>query len=106
MNHTIFSLLYGSWLRVNECLRIRVQDLTLNNLSLTVRDEKGKKDRMTLLSPAVITPLKLQIKKASSIQKNDNKQGIGPSLPNALGKKYPNTFRRIKYLIHLRSFFV
>ena len=97
-NHTIFSLLYGSGLRVNECLRLRVQDLDLNNLCLTVRDGKGKKDRVTLLSPVVITPLKLQIKKASSIQKNDNKQGIGPYLPNALGKKYPNAFRQIAWM--------
>lgn len=43
VNHTIFSLLYGSGLRVNECLRLRVQDLDLTNLSLTVRDGKGKK---------------------------------------------------------------
>ncbi|MGL1560725.1 tyrosine-type recombinase/integrase [Vibrio parahaemolyticus] len=39
----MFSLLYGSGLRVNECLRLRVQDLDLTNLSLTVRDGKGKK---------------------------------------------------------------
>nr|WP_308409888.1 tyrosine-type recombinase/integrase [Vibrio parahaemolyticus] len=42
VNHTIFSLLYGSGLRVNECLRLRVQHLDLTNLSLTVRDGKGK----------------------------------------------------------------
>ncbi|CAH6836021.1 hypothetical protein VCHA56P521_210023 [Vibrio chagasii] len=49
VNHTIFSLLYGSGLRVNECLRLRIQDLDFTNLSLTVRDGKGKKDRVTLL---------------------------------------------------------
>ncbi|GAD91226.1 hypothetical protein VHA01S_074_00170 [Vibrio halioticoli NBRC 102217] len=54
VNHTIFSLLYGSGLRVNECLRLRVQDLGFTNLSLTVRDGKGKKDLVTLLSPTLI----------------------------------------------------
>ncbi|MDG2646520.1 hypothetical protein P7M56_17040 [Vibrio parahaemolyticus] len=49
--------------------------------------EKAKKGRVTLLSPAVIAPLKQQIQKASSVYKSDNEQGIGPSLPHALGKK-------------------
>ena len=40
VNHTIFSLLYGSGLRVNECLRLRVQALDFTNLSLTVRQSK------------------------------------------------------------------
>lgn len=98
VNHIIFSLLYGSGLRINECLRIRVQDLDLNNLSLIVRDGKGKNDRVTLLSPALIGPLQLQIQKASKIQEKDNKQGIGPSLPNALGKKYPTAFKQIAWM--------
>lgn len=98
VNHIIFSLLYGSGLRVNECLRIRVQDLDLQNLSLTVRDGKGKKDRVTLLSPTLIGSLQLQIQKASKIQEEDIKQGIGPSLPHALGKKYPNAFKQIAWM--------
>ncbi|KAB0468665.1 integron integrase [Vibrio chagasii] len=98
VNHSIFSLLYGSGLRVNECLRIRVQDLDLQYLSLTVRDGKGKKDRVTLLSPTLIDSLQLQIQKASKIQEEDIKQGIGPSLPHALGKKYPNAFKQIAWM--------
>ena len=98
VNHMIFSLLYGSGLRVNECLRLRVQDLDFTNLSLTVRDGKGKKDRVTLLSPAVIAPLQLQIERVSTIQKSDNRQGIGPSLPHALGKKYPNAFKTLPWM--------
>lgn len=103
VNHTIFSLLYGSELRVNECLRLRVQNLDLTNQSLTVRDGKGKEDRVTLLSPVVIAPLKLQIQKASSVQKSDNEQGIGPSLPHALGKKYPKAFQQIAWMFIIPS---
>jgi len=46
----IIELLYGSGLRVSECLRLRVQDVDLSHLSLTVRDGKGRKDRQTLLA--------------------------------------------------------
>lgn len=39
----IVELLYGSGLRISECLRLRVQDIDLSNLSITVRDGKGKR---------------------------------------------------------------
>ena len=48
-NRLIIELLYGSGIRVSECLRLRVQDVDLNRLSLNVRDGKGRKDRQTIL---------------------------------------------------------
>lgn len=47
-NRLIIELLYGSGLRVNECLRLRVQDVDLDRLCLTIHDGKGRKDRQTL----------------------------------------------------------
>lgn len=46
----IIELLYGSGLRVSECLRLRIQDIDIVRASLTVRDGKGHKDRQTILS--------------------------------------------------------
>jgi len=94
VHHLIFSLLYGSGLRVTECLRLRIQDCDFDRKTLTIRDGKGKKDRVTLLSEQCIHLLKAQITKACALQKEDNAKGIGPSLPFALGKKYPNAFRQ------------
>lgn len=91
--HTIISILYGSGLRVNECLRLRVQDIDFNNLSLTVRDGKGHKDRQTILASSSINPLTSLIEKAIQIQINDNNNGYGPSMPFALSRKYPNAFK-------------
>ncbi len=48
-NRLIIRIMYGSGLRVNECLRLRIQDLDLEHLSLTIHDGKGRKDRKTLL---------------------------------------------------------
>lgn len=94
----IVSLLYGSGLRVSECLRLRVQDIDLEHLSITVRDGKGKKDRQTLLSSSLVTALKQQITRALALQQQDNLRGIGPSLPFALGRKYPSAYRQAGWM--------
>ena len=83
-NALIIQLLYGSGLRITECLRLRVQDVDLTNLSLTIRDGKGNKDRQTILSKHSANQLELFIEDALSLQKQDNTRAIGPSLPFAL----------------------
>ena len=66
----------------------------MDRLSITVRDGKGNKDRTTILSHTLIPYIQQQIKPACAIQQQDNTTGVGPSLPNALHKKYPNDFRQ------------
>lgn len=90
----IFSLLYGSGLRITECLRLRVQDIGFDDGSLIVRDGKGGKDRKTILSRNLYDSLRERVESSLAIQVNDNLQGVGPSLPHALGRKYPNAFRQ------------
>ncbi|WP_456300735.1 tyrosine-type recombinase/integrase [Zobellella maritima] len=90
----IFSLLYGSGLRITECLRLRIQDIGFNDGSITVRNGKGNKDRKTILSRSLYPALQEQVEHVLAIQQADNRQGVGPSLPHALGKKYPNAFRQ------------
>lgn len=94
----IFSLLYGSGLRITECLRIRLQDIDFDHCALTVRDGKGGKDRKTLLSHTLFAALKQQIQHALAVQAQDNQQGVGPSLPFALHIKYPNAFRQAHWM--------
>lgn len=93
-NHMIISLLYGSGLRISECLRLRIQDVDLGNLSLTVRDGKANKDRQTLLSSQLCLQLQVFIDEAIALQKLDNNRSVGPSLPHALSKKYPSAYRK------------
>jgi integron integrase len=92
-NKLAIQLMYGSGLRVSECLRLRVQDIDLDRCSLTIRNAKGKKDRQTLLSPRLIDPLQQAIEHGVKVQELDNQQDIGCSLPYALGRKYPNAYR-------------
>jgi len=92
-NKLILQLLYGSGLRVGECLRLRVQDIDLERFALTVHVGKGRKDRQTLLSTQLKSALEDQIASAIALQRKDNKQGVGSSMTPALTRKYPNAFK-------------
>lgn len=85
------SLLYGSGMRLKECLRLRVKDIEFNYNQIIVRDTKGAVDRVTLLPAAVKINLKDHLEKVKALHEQDLKEGFGRVyLPFALEKKYPN----------------
>lgn len=85
------NLLYGSGLRLVECLRLRVQDIDFAMSQITVRAGKGNKDRVTMLPEAVVTPIKLHMEKVSNLHQRDIERGLGRVyMPVALARKYPN----------------
>lgn len=90
----IFSLLFGSGLRITECLRLRVKDFNFTQGTLTVHDGKGAKDRVTILSPSLRPAIEAQIRSVISLQESDNQQSIGPSIPGVLANKYPAAYRQ------------
>lgn len=92
VNRLIGFMMYGSGLRVSECLSLRVQDISLESSSVTVFDGKGRKDRQTLLAPSLVDSLQEQIDIAVDIQRKDNTKGLGCSMSPALSRKYPNAF--------------
>ncbi len=92
------SIMYAGGLRVSECLRLRIQDIDFDRLSLTIRDGKGNKDRVTLLCPSLVVALKEQLDVVREVQRKDNERGVGPSLPNALGRKYPSAFKQFGWM--------
>ena len=84
-------LLYGSGLRLMECVRLRVKDVGLDRNELTVRDGKGGKDRMTVLPQALKEGLAMQIAQVRVLHARDLACGLGRvHLPHALERKYPN----------------
>lgn len=88
------ALLYGSGLRLMECVRLRVKDVEFDYKQLVVRDGKGGKDRVTMLSDNLVDPLKQQIERARVIHEQDLREGFGAVyLPFALERKYPNAPR-------------
>ena len=65
VHQLIVKLLYGSGLRITECLRQRVQDVDLVMKPLTVRSGKGDKDRITTFAEVLVQPLKEHLVRVS-----------------------------------------
>ena len=98
VHHLMASLLYGSGLRLIECLRLRVKDLDFEYQQITVRDGKGKKDRVTMLPNSARESLKLQMEKAKRLHQQDLAEGYGVVyLPYALQRKYPKANREWRW---------
>ena len=87
-------LLYGSGLRLLECIRLRIQNVDFGQKQIYVRDGKGGKDRTTILPDNVLPDLQSQIDRASSLHHKDLQEGFGEVyLPEALARKYSNAAR-------------
>jgi integron integrase len=87
-------LLYGSGLRLMECLRLRVKDLDFAQRQLTVRDGKGMRDRITMLPQGLIAPLEDHLRLVRRTHQEDLERGYGAVyLPFALERKYPQANR-------------
>ena len=85
------SLLYGSGLRLMECLRLRIKDVDFDMNQITVRQGKGNKDRVTMLPTGLITPIGHQIESSGYLFRQDRERGTaGVTLPPSLVRKYPN----------------
>lgn len=83
-------LLYGSGMRLMECLRLRVKDVDFTRREIMVREGKGAKDRVTVLPGSLIQPLQAQLEAARILFAQDRRAGrAGVYLPHALERKYP-----------------
>jgi len=90
VHHLMAGLLYGSGLRLMECIRLRVKDLDFDYGQIVVRDGKGMKDRVTMLPHSIREPLKCHLDKVRVIHEKDLSEGFGEVyLPYALSRKYP-----------------
>jgi integron integrase len=87
-------LLYGSGLRLMECVRLRVKDLDFDQRQITVRDGKGMQDRVTMLPDRLVEPLHEHLRVVKRLHDADLERGNGAVyLPFALERKYPNANR-------------
>ena len=90
----ICRLLYGSGMRLFECLQMRVKDIDFTRNEITVRDGKGRKDRVTMLPASCKQALLEHLEKVRRLHEADLDQGLGQApLPDALDRKYPNADR-------------
>jgi integron integrase len=84
-------ILYGSGLRLMECMRLRVKDIDFDNHQIIVRGGKGDDDRFTILPDSVAAEIKHILLDVKALHDKDLSEGYGETdLPNALGVKYKN----------------
>ena len=84
-------VIYGSGIRLMECLRLRVKDLEFERRAIIVRDGKGAQERVTVLPDSLISLLQEHLQRVKALHEQDLAQGFGAVyLPDALARKYPN----------------
>lgn len=83
-------LMYGTGMRLMECVTLRVKDVDFNRREITIRHGKGGKDRVTVLPLSLVGALREQIAAAKVLYEADRaEQRMGVALPGALELKYP-----------------
>ena len=86
----ICALMYGSGLRLLECLRLRIKDIDFERREITVRQGKGGKDRRTVLPDGLVSSLQSHLRKVRNRHEQDRKLNQGyVELPMALARKFP-----------------
>ncbi len=91
-------LLYGSGLRLLECLRLRVKDIDFGYRQITVREGKGMRERVTMLPERLCRPLQAHLARVKELHQQDLARGGGAVyLPSALHRKYPNAAREWRW---------
>ncbi len=84
------SLLYGTGMRLMDCIRLRVQDIDFGYYQIVVRDGKGKKDRVVPLPEGLVSDLTAHLEKVRKLHEADLEKGFGEVyLPYAYDRKSP-----------------
>ena len=87
-------LLYGSGMRLMECMRLRIKDIEFAQQQIIVRNTKGNEDRVTMLPQRIVAPLKAHLVEVKKMHELALANGYGTvEMPYALARKYPNAER-------------
>lgn len=85
------NLLYGTGMRLMECVRLRVKDVDFERGEILIRDGKGAKDRVTMLPESLASPLQAYLLQRRALFDDDSRLGkASVYLPDALERKYLN----------------
>ncbi|MEP7069591.1 MAG: integron integrase [Usitatibacter sp.] len=84
-------LLYGTGMRLMECLRLRVKDVELVQHQLIVRQGKGGKDRITMFPVSLVDEMSRHLREVRRVYDGDRAAGVaGVELPDAYAVKNPS----------------
>ena len=95
-NALIVKLLYGTGMRISECLQLRIKDIDFDQNLIVVRDGKGEQDRVTMLPESLRELLHHQIDRVVYFHQLDQKENVpGVFIPYSIEKKYPNVGKKL-----------
>lgn len=87
-------LIYGTGMRITECVRLRVKDVDFARGEIIIREGKGFKDRVTMLPASLELPLRQHLARVKALHESDLNAGFGEVyLPHALARKYSHVGR-------------
>jgi integron integrase len=93
-------LLYGSGMRLMECLTLRVKDIDVDGGGIVIRRGKGAKDRVTVLPEMLRGAIASQIASVRELHGRDVSAGDQSgwvAMPGALDRKYPQAGRSLPW---------
>jgi integron integrase len=91
-------LMYGTGMRVTECIRLRILDVDFAYKQITVRASKGRRDRVVPLPQSLAPQLRAQIARVKEQHEKDLLNGShGAFIPLSLGRKYPNAEKEARW---------
>ena len=94
----IAKLLYGTGMRLNEAISLRVLDIDFDQNEIIVRHGKGDKDRHVMIPQKLVSELRAHIEKVKELHNKDLADGWGAvSMPGALAGKYPAGSKDFKW---------
>ena len=95
---TIAKLLYGCGLRISEAIRLRVKDIDLDNRRIEIHQSKGGKSRVVPMPEEIVDELRRLMDSRRALHEHDLADGTASVwLPHALGRKYPNAHRELRW---------
>lgn len=98
MKSLMIQLMYGSGMRVSECVRLRILDMDFSYQQIVIREGKGKKDRGVPMPGSLIVALQGQIKRIQVMHERDCQAGYGAVfMPTSLARKYPNAAYELRW---------
>lgn len=98
VHYLMAGLLYGSGLRLMECVRLRVQDIDFDYNQIMVRNGKGFKDRVVPLPERLTDKLRKQVRVVQVIHQSDRTLGIdGVYMPYAMERKFAQASKELKW---------
>ncbi|MCR5698741.1 MAG: integron integrase [Treponemataceae bacterium] len=91
-------LLYGTGMRLNEVLALRILDIDFDRNEITVKYGKGGKDRRVMLPKSLISKLKAHIAEVKAIHEKDLAEGWGSvQLRDGMTKRSSETAKEFRW---------